>query len=142
MPPKENSAAERVRDNQAGRFVLRAPRRRNIQRSFNASWPGDGNVFVAGKLNYVPVERARTRDACERSVASAAGDGSLAFTVVCGRSPSAIERVVEVSGDCHEDTLSYDQHDQLMMKGASRSVNWQLLIIEQPPPHRSAIVAT
>jgi len=77
---------------------------------------GDGNVFVAGKLNYVPVERARTRDACERSVASAAGDGSLAFTVVCGRSPLAIERVVEVSGDCHEDTLSYDQHDQLMMK--------------------------
>jgi hypothetical protein len=34
---------ERVRDNQAGRFVLResaAPRRRNIQRSFNAPWPG------------------------------------------------------------------------------------------------------
>jgi hypothetical protein len=29
---------------------------------------------------------------------------------------SAIERVVEVSGDCHEDTISYDQHDQLMMK--------------------------
>jgi len=71
-----------------------------------------------------------------------AGDGSLAFTVVRWRSPSAIERVVEVSGDCHEDTLSYDQHDQLMIEGASRFVNGQLLIIEQPPPHRSAIVAT
>jgi hypothetical protein len=26
----------------------------------------------------------------------------------------AIERVVEVSGDSPEDTISYDQHDQLM----------------------------
>jgi hypothetical protein len=50
------------------------------------------------------------------SVASVAGAGSLAFTVVRGRSPSAIERIVEVSDDCHEDTISYDQHDQLMMK--------------------------
>jgi|KBSMisStaDraftv2_1062788.scaffolds.fasta_scaffold16190_5 hypothetical protein len=116
MPPKENSAAEPVRDNQAGRFVLRAPRGRNIQRSFNASWPATATCLLRASLTTSPVERARTRDACERSVASAAGDGSLAFTVVCGRSPLAIERVVEVSGDCHEDTLSYDQHDQLMMK--------------------------
>jgi len=54
------------------------------------------------------LENARSRRFAE--------DGSLAFTVVRGRSPSAIERVVEVSGDCHEDTLSHDQHDPLMVK--------------------------
>jgi len=50
MPPKENSAAERVRDNQAGRFVLRAPRRRNIQRSFNASWPATATCLLRASL--------------------------------------------------------------------------------------------
>jgi hypothetical protein len=47
----------------------------------------DGNGF-AGKLNYVPGRTcANSKNACERSVAE---DGSLAFTVVRGRPPSAI----------------------------------------------------
>jgi len=87
-----------------------APRRRNIQRSFNASWPTTARWLRASLRSNV----RELENACERSVASAAGDGSLAFTVVRGRSPSAIDRVVEVSGDSHDDTISYDQHDQLM----------------------------
>jgi hypothetical protein len=74
----------------------------------------DGNVF-AGKLNDVPGRKcANSRTLVSARLRRFAGDGSRAFTVVRGRSPSAIECVVEVSGDCHGNTISYDQHDQLM----------------------------
>jgi len=71
--------------------------RRNIQRSFNR---GPRRQRVCGQA------RLRRGSTCanSRTLVSArlrrfAGDGSFAFTVVRGRSPSAIERVVEVSGD-------------------------------------------